>query len=466
MPPIANQADISTAIQTIDDAVQQEHLQLSSRENIAKWLQEPAYFPFQPMLLQHIVEKRWSQLDEAFWTTIPFGTGGRRGRMYPIGTNAINDRTIGESAAGLAQYVRQTVGGSAGLSCAIAYDTRHQSRHFAELCARIMVATGFQVYFLDDYRSTPELSFLVRYKQCSCGIMVTASHNPPSDNAVKIYWSSGGQILPPHDARIIEQVMQHVAEIDEGDTFESGIEQGRIEICTVPTDRAFVAAVLGQRFDGPRDLRILYSPLHGVGTSAVVPVLTADGFADVDVFADHAEPNGDFPNVPNHVSNPENAAVFTSIIEHAKQSGAELVLASDPDCDRLGCAAPPSSDPSSEWQTMNGNQIGALLSDYVLEQRRASLTEKNYLVKTLVTTEMVRRIGESYGIQTHGNLPVGFKWIGGGNGRRGPRRVPVGDRRIPWLLSWPVCAGQRRCGRRDVISRSGGVLESRRANPA
>src|SRR5882757_594262 len=150
---------------------------------------------------------KWQVLDDVFWTVIPFGTGGRRGRMYPIGSNAINDRTIGESAQGLADYTVATLGKSANLSCAIAYDTRHKSRHFAELCAGIMVAAGFKVYFLDDYRSTPELSFLVRFKKCSCGIMVTASHNPPSDNAVKVYWSTGGQVLPPHDKAIIDRVM-------------------------------------------------------------------------------------------------------------------------------------------------------------------------------------------------------------------------------------------------------------------
>ena len=420
MSDIATPADISTAIQAVDQAVQQKHLQAGARENIVKWLRESAFARYQPSLLQHIEEQRWPQLNDVFWTTIPFGTGGRRGRMYPIGTNAINDRTIGESAAGLAQYVRQSLSGTVHLSCAIAYDTRHFSRHFAELCSRIMVAAGFRVHFLDDYRSTPELSFLVRYKRCSCGIMVTASHNPPSDNAVKVYWSTGGQVLPPHDAGIIDQVMHHVSDIDEGETFETAIQWGQVEICTAEVHQAFIDAVTSQRFDGPRDLKILYSPLHGVGASTVVPVLNADGFGNVEVFADHAELNGDFPNVPDHVSNPENTAVFTSIVKYARQSGAELVMVSDPDCDRLGCATPLTWDTGATWQTLNGNQIGVLLTDYVLEQRRSTLTEQNYLVKTLVTTEMVRRIGESYGVRTQGNLLVGFKWIGGEMDNSGP----------------------------------------------
>ncbi len=169
----------------------------------------------------------------------------------PIGTNAINDRTIGESAQGLADYVRQQLGDTASLSCAIAYDTRHRSRHFAELCAGIMVAAGFQVYFLDGFRSTPELSFLVRFKQCSCGIMVTASHNPPSDNAVKVYWSSGGQVLPPHDQAIIDRVL-HVVEIGQSD-FNTAVERGRVILCGQEIDEAFFNQLQRQSFGGPRD---------------------------------------------------------------------------------------------------------------------------------------------------------------------------------------------------------------------
>jgi len=155
-------------------------LSAGARDNIRKWLTESRYSTYVPQVIEHIAAEKWQELDDAFWTIIPFGTGGRRGRMYAIGSNAINDRTIGESAQGLAEYVKEHHDGGE-LSCALAYDTRHNSRHFAELCAGIMVAAGFKVYFLDDYRSTPELSYLVRHKRCSCGIMVTASHNPPSD---------------------------------------------------------------------------------------------------------------------------------------------------------------------------------------------------------------------------------------------------------------------------------------------
>lgn len=401
-------------------------LSAGARDNIRKWLSEDRYSAYAPQVIEHIDAEKWQELDDAFWTVIPFGTGGRRGRMYPIGSNAINDRTIGESAQGLAEYVKEHHEGNGELSCALAYDTRHNSRHFAELCAGIMVAAGFKVYFLDDYRSTPELSYLVRHKKCSCGIMVTASHNPPSDNAVKVYWSTGAQILPPHDKAIIDRVM-NVQEIKQA-PFDQAVADGNVIVCTDEIDAAYIAQVKGQRLEGPRDLKVIFSPLHGVGSSAVCPSLEADGFTDVEVFADHAKPDGDFPNVPGHVSNPENPAVFDSIIVRAKEIGADLILASDPDCDRMGVAAPVTTDPKGEWRTFTGNQLGVLLIDYVLERRSraGTLTPEHYVVKTLVTTEMGRRIADSYNVTTYGNLHVGFKWIAGLIDEVGPEKFVFG----------------------------------------
>lgn len=410
----------------LDAAVREKKLTSSAVENIKKWLSEPRYQEYAAQVASHITAGKWQELDDAFWTVIPFGTGGRRGRMYPIGSNAINDRTIGESAQGLADYIRQQNLAASNRSCAIAYDTRHNSRHFAELCAGIMVAAGFRVYFLDDYRATPQLSYLVRWKQCSCGIMVTASHNPPSDNAVKVYWSTGAQVLPPHDKAIIDRVMnvEQIVKVD----FAAAVADGRIVICTKELDAAFLQELKSQQLTGPRDASVLYSPLHGVGTSAVIPALASDGFKQVEVFAPHAEPNGDFPNVPGHVSNPENTQVFDAIIARAQETRADIALATDPDCDRMGCAAPVTSDPKGPWQTFTGNQLGALLTDYVLEQRSRgrSLSKDDYVVKTLVTTELIRRIADSYGVTTHGNIHVGFKWIAGLMDEKGPERFLFG----------------------------------------
>jgi phosphoglucomutase/phosphomannomutase len=417
--------DPTAAISQLDSAAEKKLLSPGAVDNMRAWLTEPRYEQYAPLVAEQMQAGRWKDLDDVFWTVIPFGTGGRRGKMYPIGSNAINDRTIGESAQGLADYVRQALG-AGGLSCAIAYDTRHQSRHFAELCAEVMAAAGFKVFFLDGYRSTPELSFTVRFHHCSCGIMVTASHNPPSDNAVKAYWSTGGQLLPPHDQGVIDRVMNCTA--IERVPFAAGLAGGQIVFCQKEVDAAYIKCVAAQACPGPRNLKIIYSPLHGVGASAVLPALAADGFQDVELFGPHAEPNGDFPNVPGHVSNPENPRVFDIIIDRSKQAGADLCLASDPDCDRIGLAAPLLPQPGSAWATMTGNQIAALLSEYLLERRKAAgkLSPQNYVVKTLVTSEMIRRIADSYGALTYGDLQVGFKYIGGTMDEKGPEDFAFG----------------------------------------
>jgi phosphoglucomutase/phosphomannomutase len=433
--------DTNTAIAQLSAAVATGKLSQTAGQNVRHWLTEPYLQQYAAEVANQVAAGQWQDLEDAFWTIIPFGTGGRRGRMFPIGCNAINDRTIGESAQGLADYVKQqaatgglriperTQGGAEHrppLSCAIAYDTRHRSRRFAELCSEIMAAAGFVVYFLDGYRSTPELSFAVRYKHCDCGMMITASHNPPSDNAVKVYGPSGGQFVPPHDKASI-QAMQRVTWIQRT-PFADALAAGKVVLCQEEVDAAFLQAVRKQSVPGPRNLKILYSPLHGVGASAVLPVLAADGFHDVELFAPHAEPDGDFPNVPNHVANPENPAVFAAIIDRAKQSGAELILATDPDCDRLGCAAPQSTAPGSPWGTLTGNQLGSLLCDFLLGTRLAAgaLTPQHYVVKTLVTTELIRRIADRYGVQTAGDLLVGFKWIGNEMDARGPQDFVIG----------------------------------------
>jgi phosphomannomutase len=425
MPLSTVSFDLNTALSQLDGAAAAGKITPEAVRSIRVWLTEPRYAEYAPEVALQIAAGLWKQLDDAFWTVIPFGTGGRRGKMYPIGSNAINDRTIGESAQGLADYIHSQFPGRKDLSCAIAYDTRHESRHFAELCSEIMAAAGFKVRFLDGYRSTPELSFAVRYKQCACGIMVTASHNPPSDNAVKVYWSTGGQVLPPHDAGIIDRVM-NCGEIHRT-PFAEALSAGKVEYCQQEVDPAFIAAVHKQSVPGPRELKVLYSPLHGVGCSAVTPALEADGFKQIKVFGPQAQPDGDFPNVPGHVANPENPAVFDAIIAEGKNAGADLIMASDPDCDRLGCAAPrgPSSGP---WETFTGNQIGALLTDFLLDARKRAgrLSREHYVVKTLVTTEMVRRIADSYGVRTLGNLQVGFKWIAKTMDDEGPEKFVFG----------------------------------------
>ena len=399
--------------------------------NIRLWLTQPQYAEYAPLVLEHIASAKWAMLEGAFWTTIPFGTAGRRGQMYPIGTNAINDRTIGESAQGLAAYVEQQVGGgewAAGkeVRCAISYDTRHRSRHFAELCAEIMVAAEFDVLKFDGFRATPELSFTVRDRACACGIMISASHNPPADNAIKVFWSTGGQLKEPHDEGVIACV-ERVTQISRM-PFAVAVAAGRIRFCQDEMDCRYQAAVLEQASAGKRDLKILYSPLHGVGLTSVLPVLRADGFVQIEVYQPHATPDGDFPNVPGNIANPENPAVFDALIEHAQTSDADLVLASDPDADRIGCAAPLATAEGVQWATLTGNQIGALLTDLLLRRLQASgqLRPEHYVIKTLVTSDMVCRIADHFGIRSVGDVLTGFKWIGSKIDELGPERFVFG----------------------------------------
>ncbi|MHB1560852.1 MAG: phosphohexomutase domain-containing protein, partial [Isosphaeraceae bacterium] len=229
--------------------------------NIRRWLTESPFVPYRPRLLEEIEGARWAELDDAFYRVIEFGTGGRRGRMYPVGTNVLNDRTIAESARGLADYVTSRKGPDAPRSCVIARDTRHRSAEFAELCARVMAAAGFRVFLFPGHRSTPLLSFAVRHLGCDAGIMITASHNPPSDNGFKCYSSTGGQVIPPDDRGIIDCVQ---AVSDRGipeKPLEAGLADGSIVWIGPEVDEAYIASVVGESVSHARELSIVYTPL-------------------------------------------------------------------------------------------------------------------------------------------------------------------------------------------------------------
>jgi phosphoglucomutase/phosphomannomutase len=269
--------------------------------------------------------------------------------------------------------------------------------------------------------------------------MITASHNPPSDNAIKMFWSSGGQLKPPHDEGVIERVYQ--ADAIPCVPFSEALAAGNVQFCQAEMDPAYQAAVLQAGFAGPRDLKILYSPLHGVGLTSVLPVLQQDGFHQVEVFAPHAEPSGDFPNVPGNIANPENPAVFDALIAHAGQVGAGVALATDPDADRLGVAAPLTAAADSPWQTLSGNQIGVLLAEYVLRHRQqaGTLSPEHYVIKTIVTTNMLARQAAAYGIRCLGDVLTGFKWIGGLIEDEGPNMFVFGFEEAHGYLAGTHC---------------------------
>ena len=385
----------------------------SAATNIKRWLSEPPFAAYRDRLVEDVQAGKWKVLDDAFYAVLEFGTGGRRGRMYPVGTNVLNGRTMAESARGLADYVTKANGADSPRSCVIARDTRHNSPEFARACARVIAAAGFKVYLFPEYRSTPLLSFAVRHLKCDCGIMITASHNAPSDNGFKCYASTGGQVIPPDDSGIIDCVKEasdrEIPEVD----YDAAIEDGSIVLVGPEVDDAYTTAVVEQSVSHARDVSIVYTPMHGVGETSVVAALLKAGFPRVNVLESQRHPDGDFPNVPGHVSNPEIPKTLDAAIAEAKATGADLVLASDPDADRIGVGLPVTGDPGGEWTTLDGNQIGALLAAFVMKQTKdlGRLRPDHYLVTTLVTSEMTRALARREGVPIVDNLLVGFKWI-------------------------------------------------------
>ena len=403
-------------------AVKSGDLSASAASNITRWLNEAPFAPYRDRLAQDIDAGRWKTLDDAFYAVLEFGTGGRRGKMYPVGTNVLNDRTMGESARGLADYIISKKGQDAPRSCAIARDTRHNSPEFAAICARVLAAAGFQVYLFADYRSTPLLSFATRYLKCDGGIMITASHNAPSDNGFKCYDAHGNQVVPPDDEGIIACVKTASDRDIPLKDYDEALRDGSIVLVGKDVDDAYIEAVVAQSVAGDRDLSIVYTPMHGVGETSVVAALLKAGFSKVNVLESQRHPDGDFPNVPGHVSNPEIPKTLDASIQEAKRTGATLVLASDPDADRIGVGVPVTGDPSGEWTTLDGNQIGVALAAFIMKRLKAAnaLHGHNYMVTTLVSTEMTKALANKYGVRVEDDLLVGFKWIGKRIDAKGP----------------------------------------------
>jgi phosphoglucomutase/phosphomannomutase len=342
--------------------------------------------------------------------------------MYPVGTNVLNDRTIAESARGLADYLKSKKSDRARRSCVIAHDSRHHSAEFAELCARVLAAAGFKAILVSEPRSTPLLSCAVRHLECDAGIVITASHNPPAYNGFKCYGRSGGQVVPPDDHGIIKCVEAvSDSEIPEK-PLAAALADGSVERALEELDAAYIGAVVGESVSDARDLSIVYTPLHGVGESSVARVLAAAGFERVHILASQRTPDGDFPNVPNHVANPEYPKTLEAAIAQAKKRGADLVIASDPDADRIGVGLPVGRDVHGDWTTLDGNQIGTLLSAFVMEEcaARGKLKGDEFLVTTLVSSQMPRALADRRGVRTEDNLLVGFKWIGARIDQVGP----------------------------------------------
>jgi phosphoglucomutase/phosphomannomutase len=416
-------------------------LQDAAPANIQCWLSESCYAGYHARILELLngSEDDVKALNEMFWTTIPFGTGGRRGAMGEMGPATINERTIAESAHGLAAYMQQQNGTNAGVAV-VAHDTRNRSQEFARITATTFVALGLKVYVFGPHkrtvdlvgeeaavalthRSTPLLSFAVRHLECDIGVMISASHNPPADNGFKAYWNTGAQVTAPHDKGIIDCVnaARDIATVD----YDEAVKNGSIVVVGDEIDDAFADAVLATGLSDKRDINAVFSPLHGVGETAAFDVIDRAGFAGVSVFEDHRLPSGDFPNVADHFPNPERTQVFDRIIDAENDTDCEVILATDPDADRVAIAV---RDDAGKFVILTGNQTGALLCDYVCQQRQAngSLTSDSYVVETLVTTPMTATIARSYGADAITDLLVGFKYIAKAMDDRGPENFIFG----------------------------------------
>ncbi|MBN1552106.1 phospho-sugar mutase [bacterium] len=392
----------------IERAFNEKKLCKESVENLKKWITKPEFKEYREAIEEKVKQNAWEELDDCFYKIIEFGTGGRRGSRG-IGPNRINLRTIGESAQGLADYIHEI--GSPSKGVVIAYDTRHGSLEFAREVAQILAANNIPAFFYPSPRSTPQLSFSIRYLHTQAGCMISASHNPPSDNGIKVSWADGGQVLPPHDQGIIKRV-QKVTRINRI-PFDQATRDGKIKLLDKTIDTAYLNCLQSLSLSDSRRAKIAYTPLHGVGNTNVVPLLSSLNFNLVTV-QEQMVPDPDFSSVKNRLPNPELPAAMEKVTQLADLSKASVAMASDPDADRLGATVPcPEFVNPSRWLFLTGNQIGILILDHVLRQMTLKniLPEQPVLIKTIVTTEMLDALCKEYNVEVIKDLLVGFKYI-------------------------------------------------------
>jgi phosphoglucomutase len=359
-------------------------------------------------------ESKETDLTDSFYKDLEFGTGGMRGEMG-VGCNRMNKYTVGSATQGFANYINQVVGlgdpvntNPAGASVAIAYDSRNNSPYFAKVAADIFSANGIKVFLFKALRPTPELSFAIRYLGCQGGLVVTASHNPREYNGYKAYWNDGSQVVAPHDKNIVAEVnkIQSVDDINfvgNPDLITLIGEEVDAEYLKTIQHNSINPDVIGRQ----SDLKIVYSSIHGTGITLVPKALQLLGFENVSVVEAQAEPNGDFPTVV--YPNPEEAEAMSLAMIQAKELDADLVIATDPDADRVGAAV---KNPSGEWVLLNGNQMASLIIYYLLDawKKAGKLTGKEFVAKTIVTTNIIDKMCDNQGVKCYNTL-TGFKYI-------------------------------------------------------
>ncbi len=347
-----------------------------------------------------------SLLTECFYKDLEFGTGGLRGIMG-VGSNRMNKYTIGMATQGLANYLKKTFKDQP-IKVAIAHDSRNNSRFFAETTAEVFSGNDIEVFLFEELRPTPQLSFAIRQLGCQSGVVVTASHNPKEYNGYKAYWEDGAQIIPPHDKNVIDEVGA-ITSIDEV-IFEAKPELIKPIGKAIDDDYLNMIASLSlspEAIATHKDLKIVFSSIHGTGITLVPPILNKMGFENVHVVAEQAEADGNFPTVV--YPNPEEAEALSIALAQAKDLDADLVMATDPDSDRVGIAV---KNNTGEFQLLNGNQTGSLLIYYLLRKwkENGKIDGKQYVVKTIVTTDLIVKIADSFGVNSYETL-TGFKYI-------------------------------------------------------
>jgi phosphomannomutase len=368
-------------------------------ERVAAWQKAP--FDSKTRQAVDILKKNEEALEDAFYKDLAFGTGGMRGVMG-VGTNRVNKYTFGKTTQGLSQYIKvQFPNKTPGV--VIGYDCRHNSKELAQTVANIFSANDIKVYLFTNLRATPEVSFAVRHLNCHCGVVLTASHNPPEYNGYKVYWQDGGQIVPPQDNGIITTI--------NNTTYEDILFEAKPKNI-IPIDKkideAFqnASVAVGRIGNGNRDnVKLVFTPLHGTSVTAIPQVLKKAGYSQVTVVEEQAMPDGDFPTVKS--PNPEEPEALKMAIKKANSIGADIVIGTDPDADRLGIAV---RNENNELELLNGNQTMVTMTDFILRKGKYTAEENPFVGSTVVSTPMMSVLANHYGVECKLGL-TGFKWI-------------------------------------------------------
>jgi len=357
--------------------------------------------------IRYMINNNENELVESFYKDLEFGTGGLRGIMG-VGTNRVNIYTIGMATQGLSNYLKQQFAGKKEIKVAIAYDSRNNSRLFAEKTASVFSANGIKVYLFDKLRPTPELSFAIRHLKCQSGIVITASHNPKEYNGYKVYWEDGGQIISPHDKNIIAEV-QKIKSIDE---IRFDHELTHVKEIGDKIDQQYIKQIKQLSLNPEvikkqNNLKIVFTPIHGTAVDLVPKALKTFGFKHIDTVEEQITPDGNFPTVKS--PNPEESAAMELALKKAKAVDADIVMGTDPDGDRVGIAV---KNFEGDFILLNGNQAAALLIHYLITQwkEKGKIKGREYIVKTIVTSEILAEIAEKYKVQIYDVL-TGFKYI-------------------------------------------------------